>query len=177
MDLGWEKVQNWKCLFVHRKQGLLLSVHVGDISMVQTQGKLHAKTVARFHDMERHAQKMRGKILRIGKRRKQLYKVSSPFLNDHNYKKDELRSVGELSDVCPQIVLQFLYLARFGRPNILCTVSKLARSVKKWLRACDRRQARLIFSSHHTSDYRQYLRQCCSIRRHNHFPSDGFHPR
>ena len=28
LELGWEKVSNWKCLFVHRKQGLCLSVYV-----------------------------------------------------------------------------------------------------------------------------------------------------
>ena len=33
MELGWEKVPNWGCLFVHRKQGLFLSVHVDDIQM------------------------------------------------------------------------------------------------------------------------------------------------
>ena len=29
-----EKVPNWECLFVHRKQGLFLSVYVDDIKMV-----------------------------------------------------------------------------------------------------------------------------------------------
>ena len=31
LELGWEKIPNWECLFVHRKQGLLLSVYVDDI--------------------------------------------------------------------------------------------------------------------------------------------------
>ena len=31
LGLGWEKVPNWECLFVHRKQGLFLSVYVEDI--------------------------------------------------------------------------------------------------------------------------------------------------
>ena len=30
---GWEKVPNWKCLFVHRQQGLFLSVHLDDIKL------------------------------------------------------------------------------------------------------------------------------------------------
>ena len=30
---GWEKVPNWKCLFVHLQQGLFLSVYVDDIKM------------------------------------------------------------------------------------------------------------------------------------------------
>ena len=33
MELGWEKVANWECLFCHRKQGLLLSVNVDDTKM------------------------------------------------------------------------------------------------------------------------------------------------
>ena len=31
MELGWEKVPNWECMFVHRQQGLFLSVYVDDI--------------------------------------------------------------------------------------------------------------------------------------------------
>ena len=33
MELGWEKVPKWECLFGHRKQGLILSVYVDDIKM------------------------------------------------------------------------------------------------------------------------------------------------
>ena len=33
IELGWEKVPNWECLFAHRKQMLFLSVHVDDIKM------------------------------------------------------------------------------------------------------------------------------------------------
>ena len=49
-----------------------------------------------------------------------------------------------------------LYLARIGRPDILWSVNKLARSVTRWTQVCDRRLARLISYMHHTSDYRQY---------------------
>ena len=34
MELGWEKVPNWECMFVHRKQGLFLSVCVDDIKIM-----------------------------------------------------------------------------------------------------------------------------------------------
>ena len=34
MELGLEKVPNWECLFIHRKQGLFSSVYVDDIKMV-----------------------------------------------------------------------------------------------------------------------------------------------
>ena len=46
-----------------------------------------------------------------------LCKVSSLCLDDHQFKKDELESVGELSKVCSQIVLKCLYLARIDRPD------------------------------------------------------------
>ena len=46
--------------------------------------------------------------------------------------------------MCSQIVLKLLYLARIGRPDILWSVNKLARSITKWTKACDKRQSRLI---------------------------------
>ena len=87
--------------------------------------------------MEGKCSKMRGEILRTGQQKdgEQQYKVSSPCLDDHYFQKEELESVGELSDVCSQIVLKCLYLARFGRPDISWTENKLARSVTRWTKA------------------------------------------
>ena len=90
------------------------------------------------------------------KKVEQLYKVSSPFLDDHQLKQEELESVGELSEVCSQIVLKCLYLARIGPPDILWSVNELARSVTQRTQACDRRLARLISYNHHTNDFRQH---------------------
>ena len=87
----------------------------------------------------------------------QPYKVSSPCLDDHQIKKEELESEGELSEVCYHIVLKCLYMARIGRPDILWSVKTLARSVTKSTQACDRRLARLISYIHFTSDYRQNI--------------------
>ena len=67
-----------------------------------------------------------------------------------------MKSVGELSKVCSQIVLKCLYLARIGRPDILWLVNKLARSITKWTKACDKRLNRLISYIHHTCDYKQH---------------------
>ena len=36
-ELGWEKIPNWECMFVHRRQGLFLSVCVDDIRMAGKQ--------------------------------------------------------------------------------------------------------------------------------------------
>ena len=66
-------------------------------------------------------------------------------------------SVGELSTVCSQIVLECLYLARIGRPEFLWSVNKLARAVTKWTKACDKRLARLISYIHHTNEYRKIV--------------------
>ena len=86
----------------------------------------------------------------------QLYKVATPCIDDHHFKEEELKSVGELSKVCSQIVLKCLYLARIGRPDILWSVNKLARSITKWTKACDKRLNRLISYVHHTCKYKQY---------------------
>ena len=86
----------------------------------------------------------------------QLYKVSTPCTDDHHFKEEETKSVGELSSTCSQIVLKCLYLARNGRPDILWSVNKLARSITKWTKACDKRLNRLISYIHHTCEYKQY---------------------
>ena len=83
-------------------------------------------------------------------------KYFTPCIDDHHFKKEEMKSVGELSKVCSQIVLKWLYLARVGRPDILWTVNKLARSITKWSKACDKRMNRLISYIHHTFEYNAY---------------------
>ena len=47
--------------------------------------------------------------------------------------------------------LMFAHLTRIGRPDILWSVNKLARAVTKWTKACDKRLARLISYTDHTS--------------------------
>ena len=64
--------------------------------------------------------------------------------------------MGGLSRVCTQIVLKCLYLARIGRPDILWSVNKFARSITKWTKACDKRLNRLISYIHHTCEDKQY---------------------
>ena len=102
-------------------------------------------------------QEMCGTILWVGKQKtQQFYKVPTPCLHDHHFKEEELKSAGELSNICSQIVLKCLYLARIGRPDILWSVNKLARSITKWTKACDKRISRLISYIHYTSEYKQY---------------------
>ena len=83
------------------------------------------------YDMEGHAKKCVERYCELAdKTTQQLYKVSTPCIDDHRFK-EETKSVGELSHVCSQIVLKCLYLARIGRPDILWSVNKLARSITK----------------------------------------------
>ena len=107
--------------------------------------------------MEGHAKKCVERHCELAnKTTQQLYKISTPCLYDHHFKEEELKSVGELSKVCTQTAPKCLYLARIGPPDILWSVNKLAPSIMKWTKACDKRLSRLISYIHHTSDYKQY---------------------
>ena len=109
------------------------------------------------HDMEGHAKKCVERNCELAnKTTQQLYKVSTLCIDDHHFKEEELKSVGELSTVCSQIVLKCLYLARIGRPDILWSVNKLARSITKWTKASDKRFARLISYIHQACEYKQF---------------------
>ena len=85
------------------------------------------------YDMDGHAKKCVERYCELAnKTTQQLYKVSTPCIDDHHFKEEEMKSVGELSSTCSQIVLKCLYLARIGRPDILWSVNKLARSITNW---------------------------------------------
>ena len=109
------------------------------------------------YDMEGHARKCVERYCELAnKTTQQLYRVSTLCIDDHHFKEEELKSVGKLSKVCSQIVLKCLYLACIGRPDILWSVNKLARSITKRTKACDKRLSRLISYIHHTCEYKQY---------------------
>ena len=91
--------------------------------------------------MEGHVKKCVEWYCQLGnKTTQQLYKVSTPCIDDHHhhFKEAEMKSVGELPKVCSQFVLKCLYLARIGRPDIVWSVNKLAQSITKWTKACDK---------------------------------------
>ena len=78
------------------------------------------------YDMEGHAKQCVERYCELAnKTTQQPYKVSTPSIDDHHFKKEELKSVGELSQVCSQIGLKCWNLARIGRPDILWSVNKL----------------------------------------------------
>ena len=101
-------------------------------------------------DMEGQAKKCVERYCELAnKTTQQLCKVSTPCIDDHHLKEEELKSVGDLSQVCSQIVLKCLFLARIVRPDILWSANKLARSITKWTKACDKRLSCLISYIHH----------------------------
>ena len=110
-----------------------------------------------FYDMEGHAKKCVERCCELAnKTTQQLYKVSSPCVDDHHFKEEELKYVGKLSTVSSQIVLKFLYLARIGRNDLQWSVNEFARSITKWTKTCDKRLNRLRSYIHQTCEYKQF---------------------
>ena len=62
---------------------------------------------------------VREKILRVGEQLNSYTRSQHHALTTITSKKKKMGSVGELSQVCSQIVLTCLYLARMGSPDIL----------------------------------------------------------
>ena len=59
------------------------------------------------YEMEDHAKKCAERCCKLANKTTQhLYKVSTPCIDDHHVKEEEMKSVGELSKVCSQIVLK-----------------------------------------------------------------------
>ena len=108
--------RTWNALIVNANRTKLLHKQYREmlesrISVAATEkcqgGKPHAKTVAWSYDTEGRAKTCFEMYYELAnKKTKQQYKVSTPCLDDHHFKKKELESVGELSKVCSQIVLK-----------------------------------------------------------------------
>ena len=99
------------------------------VSDAKAPGKPETNTISSWsNDMEGHAKQCVERYCEPAQKKLNSYtKVATPCFDDHQFKEEEMGSVGELSKVCSQIVLTCLYLARICRPNILCSVNKLAR--------------------------------------------------
>ena len=107
------------------------------------------------YDMEDNVKKCVERYCELAKKTTQrCYKVSTPCLDDHHFKEEELESVRELSNVCSRI---FLDMFIFGTTLVdIRFVNKFARAVTRWTSACDKRLARLISQFHNTSEFKQY---------------------
>ena len=110
------------------------------------------RTSSWSYDMAGHAKKSVERYGELTNRTtQQLHKVSTPCIDDHHFKEEETKS-----ENCHMYALKLFYLARIGRPDILWSVNKLARSITKWTKACDKRLNRLISYIHHTCEYKHY---------------------
>ena len=66
---------------------------------------------SRSYDIEGHAKKCVERYCELAnKTTQQLHRVSTPCIDDHHFQEEELKSVGELSKVCSQIVLKCFFL-------------------------------------------------------------------
>ena len=147
-EMSKDIVDNYRTMFESR-------ISAGATEKVPCSGNLRISSWS--YDMEGDAKKCVERYCELSnKTTQQLYKVSTPCIDDQHFKEEEMKSVGELSKVCSQIVLKCIFLARIGRPDIPWSVNKLARSMTKWTKACDKRLSRLISYIHHTCDYEQY---------------------
>ena len=107
--------------------------------------------------MDGHAKKCVERYCELAnKTTQQLYEVSTPCIDDHHFKEEETKSVGELSTTCSQIVPNAQTWQELDDLIYYWSVNKLARSITKWTKACDKHLNRLISKIHHTSEYKQY---------------------
>ena len=170
-----------ECLFIHRDKGFFLFVCVNDIKLagknqnwtstdivghlknhdwIQNFRRSNGKNMpgnlsisSWSYDMEGHAKKCVERFLWVGKQdgSTTLQSIYSMHWRP-SFQRGKLKSVGELSRVCSQIVLKCWNLARIRRPEILWSKNKFARSITKWTRACDKRLCRLISYIHHACE-------------------------
>ena len=74
----------------------------------------------------------------------QIFKVPTPYMDDHQFKEDEDGSVGELSTVCSQIVVKCLYLVRVWETRYFVVCEQACSCGNECTEACGKRSARSI---------------------------------
>jgi hypothetical protein len=108
------------------------------------------------YEMEGHAEQCVDRYLELTNKTKDtLTEVSTPCMDDHQFRPEEMVTKGEVASVAARIVLKCLYVARVGRPDILWSVNYLARMVTKGTTACDKRLHKFISYIHHTTHWTQ----------------------
>ena len=118
--------------------------------------EVNANSAAWSYDLEGQAQKCVERYSELANKYiDQFYEVSTLCFDDHQSEPEELEAVGEVSQVCSQIVLKCLYLTRIGRLDVLWSGNKLERAVTKCTRTCDKCLALLISYIQYTSNFRQ----------------------
>ena len=61
--------------------------------------------------------------------------AATPWVDDHSLPPEDFQSKGEVSDVCAQIVLKALSLARIGRPDLLWVSQQVSRVSRQVVRS------------------------------------------
>ena len=117
------------------------------------------------HDME--SQEMCGTTLWVGEQNDSTTQQSIKSIHWRpSFQRRRIEICGRIVKSMLLNCSECLYLARIGRPDIPWSVNKLARSITKWTKACDKRLSRLISYIQHTCEYKQYghvgniARQC-----------------
>ena len=73
------------------------------------------------HDLEGRAKKCVERYCELAKKTtQQLYKISTPCIDDHHFKEEEMKYVGELSQVCSQIALKMFRYSMVSEQT--CTI-------------------------------------------------------
>ena len=96
-------VDNYRSMFESR-----ISAGAKEKLPTRASGKPDAEIMSSWsYDMEGHAKKCAERCCELANTTtQQLYKVATPCIDDHQFKEEEIESVGELSTVCSQIVLK-----------------------------------------------------------------------
>ena len=108
--------------------------------------------------MDGHARKCVERYCELANKKvEQLCKVSSPYIDDHQFRQEELESFGEISPLCSQIVLKCLHLARIGRQDKTRQEERREEREERRGKREERREKR--------RDIFKYTHKCVSIRR------------
>ena len=93
-------VDNYRRMFESR-------ISAGALVKLPSTGKLDANISSWSCDMEGHAKKCVERFFELANETtQQFFKDATPCLDDHQFKEEEMKSVGELSQVGSQIVLK-----------------------------------------------------------------------
>ena len=139
-EISKDIVDNYRTMFESR-------ISAGEVDKLPFTQNLRISSWS--YEMEGHAKKCVERYCEsTSKTTQQLYKVSTPCIDDHHFKKKKWN----LLENCHLYTLILFWnvdiKARIGRPYILWSVNKLARSITKWTRACDQRLNRFISYIH-----------------------------
>ena len=132
-----------------------------NIEIIAKREKPHAQTAAWSHDMEGHAQKYVERHCDLANKKSGATVQSFKSLfGSSSIQAGGTRITWRIVRSLLTFFLTCLDLARIGRPDILWSVNKLARSVTKCALACDRRLACVFLEVEHLFQSTGWARNC-----------------